>query len=469
MRRRSPQQDGGLAGAIQPQGGFGAAEGGEHQGRVGGHRAAEIVERRNEPGPAVLALALEPVRHGGGPAPGERLERGGIDPAARLQERRKQVDHRLEPELGQAGAAGIAAHAGLGHERIGERVVEPEDDRRGIAKPDDRAIEVVPRAVRPAEGAGVGGHEQPGVLPLRRRHPGPAVDPLERLGVLQAAADHDRHVLAGPARPGRRGAVDQRKHHHAVRVRPDGRAGGGAPDPEGDEARDGGQHGGAPAGAAGRSGSCVAAGVNAAGVHAAGVKRPASMRPASRRPLRAPAPCPPPSHSGRPAPWPARSPPPPGAPAATVGRTTRSDGGGSCRCRAMMLCGVRPVNGGSPRQHLVEHAAQGVDIAPAVDVARAGALLRAHVLGGADGEAVCGQPLLARRGDRPRDAEVGHHARGRPRAECFGLDVAMDHAVARGRSPARRRPPARCGRRRRTGSCFSRGCGRAGSRPRRRA
>ena len=93
----------------------------------------------------------------------------------------------------------------------------------------------------------------------------------------------------------------------------------------------------------------------------------------------------------------------------TSGRTTRTGVGTVLNRLAMIACAVGPVNGGSPGQHLVEHAAERVDVAAPVDVASPVAcsgLMYAGVPSAMPGlrERASPPPLSA-----PGDAEVGHH------------------------------------------------------------
>ena len=82
-------------------------------------------------------------------------------------------------------------------------------------------------------------------------------------------------------------------------------------------------------------------------------------------------------------------------------------------------------------EHLVQYAAEGVDVRAAVEMPVAHRLLRAHVLGRADGHARFGQPLLpVRRGEGEGDAEVGNDRMPLVQQDVRGLDVAMDDALA---------------------------------------
>ncbi len=85
-------------------------------------------------------------------------------------------------------------------------------------------------------------------------------------------------------------------------------------------------------------------------------------------------------------------------------------------------------------QHLVQHAAETVEVAPAVDGLVTGCLLGAHVSGRTDRHArarECGD-TLRRRAHRLADAEIGHHRVAILQQDVLGLDVAVHDAVAMG-------------------------------------
>ncbi len=85
-----------------------------------------------------------------------------------------------------------------------------------------------------------------------------------------------------------------------------------------------------------------------------------------------------------------------------------------------------------PGQHLVEHAAQRVDVAPGGDLLLGGGLLGAHVVRRAEAEAGLGHPAARRGAHGQGDAEVGHHRAAVVEQDVLRLDVAVDHAVAVG-------------------------------------
>ena len=82
-----------------------------------------------------------------------------------------------------------------------------------------------------------------------------------------------------------------------------------------------------------------------------------------------------------------------------------------------------------PREHLVEHAPEGVDVGAAIYMGIAGCLLGAHVMGCAECQAGLGQPLGAGGGEGPRDAEVSQHSLPAGEQDVLGLDVTVHHAV----------------------------------------
>ena len=91
--------------------------------------------------------------------------------------------------------------------------------------------------------------------------------------------------------------------------------------------------------------------------------------------------------------------------------------------------GGRPGIRRLPGEHLVEHAAEGVDVGAAVDVRVAGRLLGAHVVRRAEGEPGLGQAVAGRGGEGPRDPEVGDDRLPAGEQDVLGLDVAVHHAV----------------------------------------
>ena len=82
------------------------------------------------------------------------------------------------------------------------------------------------------------------------------------------------------------------------------------------------------------------------------------------------------------------------------------------------------------REHLVQHASEGVDVRAGGDLPLAHRLLRAHVVRGPQGHARLGHPGPASLAGGERDAEVGHQRRVIVEQDVLGLDVAVDHAVA---------------------------------------
>jgi hypothetical protein len=91
---------------------------------------------------------------------------------------------------------------------------------------------------------------------------------------------------------------------------------------------------------------------------------------------------------------------------------------------------------GPPRQQLVQHASEAVDVAPAVNIPPAYGLLRAHVTDRADGHAgLCerGVGLVAREAlGRARNAEVRDQGVAVGEHDVLGFDVAVNDAPAVG-------------------------------------
>ena len=77
-----------------------------------------------------------------------------------------------------------------------------------------------------------------------------------------------------------------------------------------------------------------------------------------------------------------------------------------------------PVYGGSPGEHLVEHAAERVYIGALIHVALGRRLLGTHVLRRAEADAALGQPLSDSGASARRDAEVGDQGMAPGRAGC---------------------------------------------------
>ncbi len=82
-----------------------------------------------------------------------------------------------------------------------------------------------------------------------------------------------------------------------------------------------------------------------------------------------------------------------------------------------------------PGEHLVQHAAQGVDIRAPGDLPLAHGLFRAHVVRGAKTEAGLGHPSAAGGAQGERDTEVGHQRLPLVQQDVLRLDVAVDHAL----------------------------------------
>ena len=88
-----------------------------------------------------------------------------------------------------------------------------------------------------------------------------------------------------------------------------------------------------------------------------------------------------------------------------------------------LLLGRRAEERWVSRQHLVQHAGETVDIAPAVQPLTSSRLLGAHVLGRADRNPGLGQLLARGRRDRPRDPEVTDYRVPGLEQDVLGLDV----------------------------------------------
>ncbi len=84
------------------------------------------------------------------------------------------------------------------------------------------------------------------------------------------------------------------------------------------------------------------------------------------------------------------------------------------------------------REHLVDHAGQAVDVAPAVEVRRSGCLLRAHVRRCSHREPDRRSPVSAGQVHRARHAEVGDERMAVREQDVLRLDVPVDHAARMG-------------------------------------
>ncbi len=82
-----------------------------------------------------------------------------------------------------------------------------------------------------------------------------------------------------------------------------------------------------------------------------------------------------------------------------------------------------------PREHLVEHATERVQIAPSVQLPGGGGLLRAHVGRSPQCQAGLGEPVLTRGADGPCHSEVRHHRLVTLQEDVFRFDVAVDDVV----------------------------------------
>ena len=91
--------------------------------------------------------------------------------------------------------------------------------------------------------------------------------------------------------------------------------------------------------------------------------------------------------------------------------------------------GVRTRVRRLPREHLVQHARETVDVAPPVDRPTPARLLRTHVRRRPDGDARLRQPRPRRLGDRACDPEVRHHRLAPRQQDVLRLDVPVHHVV----------------------------------------
>ena len=83
-----------------------------------------------------------------------------------------------------------------------------------------------------------------------------------------------------------------------------------------------------------------------------------------------------------------------------------------------------------PRQHLVQHTPERVDVAAPVQRLRAATLLRAHVRRRPHRDPSLGEPLPTRGRDRPCDPEVRHARMPRREQNVLRLDVAVHNVAA---------------------------------------
>src|SRR5215471_7879657 len=83
-----------------------------------------------------------------------------------------------------------------------------------------------------------------------------------------------------------------------------------------------------------------------------------------------------------------------------------------------------------PRQHLVQHAAQGVDVAASVELTVAGGLLGTHVARGAERQAGFGHAVAAGGGYGQRDTEIRDQGLAIMEENVLRFDIPVDHPVA---------------------------------------
>ena len=93
---------------------------------------------------------------------------------------------------------------------------------------------------------------------------------------------------------------------------------------------------------------------------------------------------------------------------------------------------VGPVKGGYPGQHFVQHATQGVEIAPAVQRGLAGPLFRTHVRHRTHHQAAGGEPVGGGLVHRAGHAEIGDDGMPAGEHDVLGLQIPVHHADAVG-------------------------------------
>jgi hypothetical protein len=97
------------------------------------------------------------------------------------------------------------------------------------------------------------------------------------------------------------------------------------------------------------------------------------------------------------------------------------------------LLRIQPVEGGLPREHLVAHDAERVDVESSIEVRIGCRLFRRHVGRSAQRDSRRGELLASRRfGDCLGDAKVHDHRVATGEQDVLGLDIAVDHAVPMG-------------------------------------
>ena len=105
--------------------------------------------------------------------------------------------------------------------------------------------------------------------------------------------------------------------------------------------------------------------------------------------------------------------------AGSPGGACAGPGAGWVRCSCRTTASLRWMNGGCPARHSNSTQAEGVEVAPVVDLLERGDLLRAHVGRGADRDARPGEPVAAAR--RPPPGRCRSRAAPRPRVESTTL------------------------------------------------
>ena len=116
-------------------------------------------------------------------------------------------------------------------------------------------------------------------------------------------------------------------------------------------------------------------------------------------------------------------------PAGTVSRRVRTDGTGRLSRLAMIAWAFGPGVGRFSGEHLVQHTAEGVEVAPAIEAPLSHGLLGAHVMRGAEPQAGLGQVLGVELPDGAGNAEIRDSRMATGKEDVLRLDVPVHHAV----------------------------------------
>ena len=393
----------GLRVVLQVDGGLRPLERGDAHCRIALERPVHVLEGRAVLRARVLPLALQPVGNGRRNAVGDVRE---VHPAIGRQQSRQEEGHAAEGELGRGGRRHGAGGALLPHQRIAQRVVQPDDDGERIAVAHQRAVEIE-RGPGPSRDLCGFGAQQPRVgaaIGAEERLP---VEPPEGFGVLERALDDQGHLLARPGQR-RRAWRGERIHDHPVQVgrritanhRPNSQR--GDHQEQGDADRRSGQ---APRARQPRRpaddgelcgiqrvGKCHRRGEAIGGnlgqrLFNGGLQLDRDGRP---------------DHLERRRPF------------VQVAREEGLRG----------APGERRLTG----QHLEQHAAERIDVGAPIDLLRAAGLLGAHVRRCAHGQPELGEVGMVHAADGAGDAEVGDHRLALAQQDVLRLDVPVHHA-----------------------------------------